>query len=249
MFSYESRNQAIIRLYSQGNSPTSIRKTTKIRIPTIKLVIEHFQETGEILTPIKRGRISKLTSIVLSQIEAITILERTASSKKIQKIISEGDGPFISASTIWRGRKQLRFNCRPPKVRQFLNANQKISRMIFANSLLFSDFDFTKIIFSDESRFCLGSDKRWRWIRRGERDDQVFEERNKFNKGIMIFAAIGLNYKSKLVFIEGSENSLKYRHILEISNIFDEMNSKYQSGEWVFMQDGATSHTSKNSIH
>ena len=53
MFSYESRHQAIIRLYSQGISPKSIRETTKIRMPTIKLVIEHFQETGENLKPLK----------------------------------------------------------------------------------------------------------------------------------------------------------------------------------------------------
>ena len=111
--------------------------------------------------------------------------------------------------------------------------------------MLQNDVDFNQLIFSDEPRFALTSDNRCRWYRKSDRDDQVFEEKEKFTTSIMVFGAIGMDFKSKLVICERSVNALYYRDILEESGLIQDLNESKGEGNWTFIQDGATAHTSE----
>ena len=70
-------------------------------------------------------------------------------------------------------------------------------------------------LFCDESRFCLAPDDNTRrvWRRRRERrhHPNLINRREAFGGGgVMVWGAIGHNYKSDLVFIEGSLTAARY---------------------------------------
>ena len=91
----------------------------------------------------------------------------------------------------------------PPKHTMHLTPQQKAARVSFAYSMLEifyqNAIDPSMIVFSDESRFVLGDDKRWVWRRRGSNVPSAFVSSDKFPPSIMIYGAIGVDYKSKLV--------------------------------------------------
>ena len=53
-------------------------------------------------------------------------------------------------------RRELRFEYRPPKVRQHLTDEQKQVRTECCEFMLEKRESFSSIVFSDESRFCRG---------------------------------------------------------------------------------------------
>ena len=60
----------------------------------------------------------------------------------------------------------------------------------------------------------------------------------------MVFAAIGVNYKSKLVICEKSVNDLEYRNVIQKSQLVEDLDHIHGQGQYIFMQDGASMHSS-----
>ena len=232
----------IIRLHLQGLSPNKISEITHIRFPRVKTTIQEFQQTGQVPEGVQTGR-PPIPNTALTIITALTVQNRMTSCYYISKMLFD-QNILISPTTVWRKRKELGFNYKPPKIRQALNEQQIENRLKFAYSVLNSPLDYTRLVFSDESRFCLGSDNQWRWYRRGDDDDQVFAEVEKFSSSIMVYGAIGLDYKSKLVICEKTLDALEYRNVINKSQMKNDLDEKYGEGQYIFMQDGAPAHTS-----
>ena len=49
---------------------------------------------------------------------------------------------------------------------------------------------------------CLSNDGSMRWFRKNEDSDDIYIEKSKYNVGIMVYGAIGYNYKSELAICE-----------------------------------------------
>ena len=81
----------------------------------------------------------------------------------------------------------LNFKFKPPKIRQYLSEQQIRNRMQFAYSILNSGIDLSKIVFSDESRFCLTPDNKFIWRRKEGDDDQCYIEKQKFTTSVMVY--------------------------------------------------------------
>ena len=82
------------------------------------------------------------------------------------------------------------------------------------------------------------------WLRKGCKYDDIFIEKAKYNPGIMVYGAIGKDYKSELVICDNSINDIEYRKIIEKSKMFESLSEKYKEGEYYFMKDGASAHKS-----
>lgn len=241
----ETKEQAIIRLYLEGKSNNKIRDILGTRTPKIKEVISQYQQTNQIPPPKRRGR-PPIPQHVLNQIMLYTIQNRANSCYEISKLLFTNNFIQISTTSVWRKRIALGFIYKPPKIRQKLNDNHRHKRVIFAHSALESQFDFRNLIFSDESRFCMTPDNMCIWYRKNERDDTVFCEKEKFRESIMIYGAIGLGYKSKLVFCNEGIDAAGYRSVIDKSEMEQDLNAKYGAGNYIFMQDGAPAHSSQH---
>ena len=107
-----------------------------------------------------------------------------------------------------------------------LTSEQIEKRKFFSYSILnhsnfIKDLNLSQIIFSDESRFCLNNDNQFIWFRKNENTDDVFQKKSKVNQGVMVFGAIGYNFKSPLIICENSIDEIEYREILSKCSLFE----------------------------
>lgn len=94
-----------------------------------------------------------------------------------------------------------------------LNDTQILKRILFGNSILESGLSEELFVFSDESRFSLHNDNGHIWYKRSDCDDAIFQNKDKYQKTIMVFGAIGYHFKSKLVLCNKNVNKIYYREI------------------------------------
>ena len=197
----------------------------------------------------KSGPRPKVTPEIRALVDAETRYNGSVPDQSLADKIGDLTGVVLSHDTIRRVRHELGFNYRPRMVIQELSEEQKRQRRDFCRWVLKKpDLDFSKIIFSDESRICEGPDCSWCYIRRGEWNENVMAAKQKFNKSVMVFGAIGLNFKSSLVICSRSVNSAAYVENLKTCGVITEMDSRHGPFKWMLMQDGATSHTSRETI-
>jgi hypothetical protein len=103
-------------------------------------------------------------------------------------------------------------------------------------------------VFTDESRFCCRNDNHWVWKRRGEFQMNVMAPMTKFPQfSVMVWGAIGPNFKSSLIIFDTTVNAGTYIDALKQA-FFHEANQAFGGSPWVFVQDGATCHTTTNNI-
>ena len=156
----------------------------------------------------------------------------------------------MSYTTINIIRNELKFKFQNPRREPFLTETHKDKRINFAINQLNSEIDWGKdVIISDESRFCLHSDSKRVWVKRALYNRGTFKQCQQFSKGIMVWGAIGLGWKSPLVVIKGTLNSKGYIDFLEHHKIIEKMNQKYGERNFHFQQDGAPPHKSKLTIN
>jgi hypothetical protein len=104
------------------------------------------------------------------------------------------------------------------------------------------------IHFTHVSRFLLGDDQQWVWYRRGEENLSATLATGKFPPSVMIFGVIGVDYKSKLLFIKGTVNADKHIENLAALGFIEELGTRYRVLNWIFQQDGSPCHTAQAAI-
>lgn len=101
------------------------------------------------------------------------------------------------------------------------------------------------IVFSDESRFSFMPDCHKFWVKDDDMSENATTRCRKYPISTMIWAAIGKDVKSKLIFIDKSINEDRYKEVLDESMILNELSSKTGQWKYFFQQDGATCHMKK----
>ncbi|CAH1955546.1 unnamed protein product [Acanthoscelides obtectus] len=108
------------------------------------------------------------------------------------------------------------------------------------------DQEWNRIVFSGESRFCLGMyDGRARVRRRrGERrNPQFFVERHVHHTvGVMVWGAIAYGSRLPLIFIRGNMNAQRYIHEVLESHLLPYLDTL---ADPTFQQDNARSHVAR----
>ena len=208
--------------------------------------IERARATPKGTCTIVKRQPTKVTSDIRTLIETETLADGTLNDQQLADKIDRLTGVTISHDSVRRVRHELGFHYRPKMVIQELSEVQKKQRCDFCRWVLTNDqIDFQKIVFTDESRFCQGPDSSWCYIRRGEWNDKVMAQKQKFPAGAMFFGGIGIGWKSRLVLCRRTVDSRAYIENLQESGLVEEMNARYGPFRWLLMQDGATSHTSR----
>ena len=195
------------------------------------------------------GRPSKISQRISEYISLRTLQDSTLTNSSLVEEVEQKFGISLSDCTIRRERLKHGFVFGPPLHSQLLTQKQIDKRIAFCRKILDEQSDIIPIIvFSNESRFVLGSDKRWVWKRRGDQMPSSTVQQQKFPSSVMVFAVIGVNFKSKLLIVEGSIDSDRYIQNLEELNFYDELDKIHGTFNWVFMQDGARCHTCQKTL-
>ena len=108
----------------------------------------------------------------------------------------------------------------------------------------------SKAIFVDESSFDLNNNHRWVWRKRGEFNEKLVQNpTSKYTKKVMLFGGISAKWKSPLISIDQSVDSIYYvDEFIDNAGIIPEMNSAYGYNNWFLVQDGATPHTASDTM-
>lgn len=211
--------------------------------------IDRARSTPKGTCTIVKRQPTKVTPEVRTLIEAETLADGTLHDQQLADKIGRLTGVTISHDSVRRVRHELGFNYRPKMAIQELTEVQKKQRLDFCHWILANnEVDFQKIVFTDESRFCAGPDNSWCYIRRGDWNEGVMAKKQKFPRSVMFFGGIGHGWKSRLVPCRGTVDSKAYIENLQKSGLLDEMDQRHGPFHWLLMQDGATSHTSRETM-
>lgn len=194
------------------------------------------------------GRPRKLTKDMRRFIDTNWRLDSTITDAIMTCMVKEHFGVQVGITTIRECRQALGYEYRPPKATQELTPLQKELRVNFCEWVLSHQEEVKNAVFSDESRFQVGPDNRWRRIKRGVWNQTCFAPKTKFPKSVMVWGAIGRGFRSKLVMCSNSEDATEYTQILAKSDVISQANKVYGTGCWCLVQDGAPCHRSKQSL-
>ncbi|UYV80324.1 hypothetical protein LAZ67_18002397 [Cordylochernes scorpioides] len=106
--------------------------------------------------------------------------------------------------------------------------------------------EWHRVVFSDESRFCLSSDSRRVrvWRRRGERSNPaaIVERPTVRQRGIMVWGAIAYDSRSPLLHIPGTMTAQRY-----VDDVLQPVTPSYLQGvpNALYQQDNARPHTAR----
>ena len=105
------------------------------------------------------------------------------------------------------------------------------------------------VVFSDESWFELGTHKKWIWRHHNDIGPDVMISNVAHPPKVMIWGAIGRNFKSKLVVITGTiTGDVYFDDIICGSDLLEDADAVWGMGNWVFQQDNARPHIRKDII-
>jgi transposase len=238
----------VIRLAAEGFSQRKICSTFGVGDHRVSRILREFHTEGIIPAPLRRGRPPKVTKAILDFIDIRTLQSAHLSSTKLTTEIEDKFHVSLSRRTIDLQRRLMHFRCQPPRHTQELKEHHTANRVEFCRHLLANPVWLGLIHFSDEPRFVIGDNKHWPWYRRGEENDSAMHPTEKVPPSLMIFGAIGPNYKSKVPFVEGRINAEKYIQKLTDLGIFEELDRLHGAFNWIFQQDGAPCHTSQMAV-
>jgi transposase len=211
---------------------------------TVKRAIRYIDSPKSF--PSHLGRPSRLTTPVKLFIIAATRANPDSTGAEVAHELSDKFQIDVCARTVNRYRGCFGF-WYGPKINSFsLTEDQKLHRKQFALHHLESDTDWTKILFSDESWFELGRNKTYCWREPGVITSGHCNERTAHPKKVLIWGAIGYNFKSQLILLDGTVNSdVYFNSIIIASSIKQEADETFGEGNWILQQDNAPCHVSK----
>jgi hypothetical protein len=173
------------------------------------------------------------------------------SGNGLSHAVAEETGVPISRQTVNRVRHWIHFTDTTPRTRAKLSDDNVEKRLSFCQKVLetLSAIDWSAdVVISDESRFGLYEDSRKMWVARGVDNAETFNACPKYTQSVMVCGAIGLGYKSPLVFIDGTLDAARYQAMLESNHILEDITTKCAGRQMWFQQDGAPAHRAKSTI-
>jgi hypothetical protein len=235
----------IIELHLRHYTQDLIVATLKTGKPRVSRCIKEFHRSEVIPGPLRIGRPRKRSSDLIAFVEARMLQSPSMSSSALSDEIATEFGVHLSRAIVNSICKGLRFKCRPVRHGQALNDSHKLSRLEFCPKMLSIPESLSLIHFSDESRLVLGDDKQWIWYRHGEDNPSASISSVKFPASIMIFAVIGIGFKSDILLVDGSIDTDRYIQNLDRLGLINALDQRHGPFGWIFQQDGAPAHTSQ----
>lgn len=108
--------------------------------------------------------------------------------------------------------------------------------------------DWKRIVFTDESWFELGEHKHYVWRTHQDHGPDVCYAKQAHPKKVMVWGAIGYNFKSSLHFVVGNVTGEYYYDEIVMGGFLDEADDAFGDMNWILQQDNARPHIKKDII-
>uniref|UniRef100_A0A8C6KFX3 Tc1-like transposase DDE domain-containing protein n=1 Tax=Nothobranchius furzeri TaxID=105023 RepID=A0A8C6KFX3_NOTFU len=170
--------------------------------------------------------------------------------KNVGEIHKEWTAAGVSASrtTTRRLMKDMGFRCRIPCVKPLLNMKQRKKRLAWAKDKKdWTDAEWSKVMFSDESKFCIsfGNQGPRVWWKSGEaQNPRCMRSSVKFPLSVMVWGAMSSAGVGPLCFLRSRVNAAVYQEVLE-HFMLPAADQLYGDADLTFQQDLAPAHSAK----
>lgn len=240
--------EAIVRAASQGMKQNDIKKLFGVSQSAVSKILKRNKERGTVITIKKSGRPRKTTSAVDKLIVRKSKFDPYATASTINRELKEFNGINIDDSTVRRRLRERNLFGRIAERKPFVSEKNRKARLKFAkNHLHWTSAEWSKVLWSDESKFCLfGSDGR-KYVRRpiGMRHNHKYQLSTVKHGGgnVMVWGCFSRDGVGPIVQIEEIMNGVRYREILE-KYMLPYGNENMING-WIFQHDNDPKHKSK----
>jgi transposase len=237
----------IIALSEEGQSVRQISKNLGHPKSTVQDTITHYKIKGNVEDEYRSGCPSSFDEKAIKYLEKMIKNNPKITSEMIQEKFFE-IGIRVSTKTIRTSLHKIGFYSHISARKPFLTETQQQNRFnwcIERNNWMIEDWN--KVIWSDESRFCLFHDGPRRvWRQKGERFDveNLMPTVKSGERGVMVWGCFCGTGLGPLVLVEGKLNHLGYIELLE-KNLLPWIYSKFNHRKYFFQHDNAPVHTAK----
>ncbi len=170
--------------------------------------------------------------------------------KNVGEIHKEWTAAGVSASstTTHRHMQDMGFSCRIPCVKPLLNNRQRQKRLTWAKDKKdWTAADWSKVMFSDESKFCISFGNQGPRVlrKRGEaQNPRCLRSSVKFPQSVMVWGAMSSAGVGPLCFLRSKVNTAVYQEVLE-HFMLPAADQLYGDADFIFQQDLAPAHSAK----
>lgn len=158
-------------------------------------------------------------------------------------------GVGASRATTHRRLQEMGYVSRVPSVKPLLNARQRKKRLDWAKEKkAWTVAQWSKVLFSDESKFCIsfGNQGSRVWRRTGEvQNPSCLKSSVKFPQSVMIWGAMSSAGVGPLCFLKSKVNAAVYQEVLE-QYMIPSADQLFGDADFVFQQDLAPAHSAKS---
>ncbi|KAI4892458.1 hypothetical protein NFI96_000743 [Prochilodus magdalenae] len=183
------------------------------------------------------------------QLRKIAVSNRFKSTSELTDLWNKQTGADVSRSTTYRRLRELGFKSRVPAVKPMLNKKQMEKRLKWAKEHgEWTAEDWQKVVFSDESRFCIsfGDQGPRVWRRGGETYNHECVKRSvKFPQSVMVWGCMSARGVGELCFLKKTVNAAVYQDVLE-TFLIPTVEEQFGEEDFIFQQDLAPAHAAKS---
>src|SRR4029434_3952621 len=162
----------VVELHKSGNGYKKTSKQLKMSISTIIAIIKKFNATGDVRNQPGRGPVCKLTPCTVRRMVRLAKESTRITAGELQRLI-ESCGQKVSKTPIRRHLHHHKLFWRVARKKPLLSINYKLKRLQFAKCK--SDFQWGRVIWSDETKIKLFGNKHQRWVWRRQKDSHTEE--------------------------------------------------------------------------
>jgi hypothetical protein len=245
----ETRYQIIVSMYKEWHGT---KKDLALKLDicenTLNQALSWAEHPYALGSP---GRHQKLNENHKEFIRLCTEANRTLSNGALARDLVTAFPELVSVSESVIGecrKKMLRLFYLPMRpVCQMSDANRAF-RVEWCQKHRDKQTDWRNVVFTDESWFELGEHKHYVWRTHDDYRPDVCYAKQAHPKKVMVWGAIGYNFKSSLHFVQGTVTGEYYYDNVIMGGFLDEADEAFQHTDWVLQQDNARPHIKKDII-
>ena len=234
----------IIGAYKCGVKPAVISRKLGIPDRTVRNVIKKFDTDHTVENKQRSGRPRALSERNVRSLVRITRKNRRGTLASFTAELNHALPMQVSVDTVRRALHEMGYHARAGKRKPLVTERNRKKRLLFANLGKAWSYEWSEIIFSDESRFVLfaNDSHKWVWRQAHEKYDvSCLVPTVAHSPGVMVWGCFTRERVGPLIRIENSITGEVYLNILE-EHLLPFIESLDASTIWIFQDDNARPH-------
>uniref|UniRef100_A0A673ZCS1 Tc1-like transposase DDE domain-containing protein n=1 Tax=Salmo trutta TaxID=8032 RepID=A0A673ZCS1_SALTR len=232
-----------------GMRTANVAKAINCNVLTVRRLRQRYWETGRTADHPRSGRPRVTTPAQDRYIRTSHLRDRYRMATTTARVTPGAHNPSISAQTVYNRLREAGLRVCRPVVRQVLTRHHWQQRCLWAHThRRWTRQDWQKVLFTDESRFCLTRGDGWICVyrRRNERYAKACTlERDRCGGSIMVWGGVSQHHRTELVVIAGNLNAVRYMEDIHLPHVVPFLQAH---PDMTLQHDNATSHTAR-SVH